>query len=166
MADVKKINGYNIKDASARDDISALDTRVGALETTIDTPNTGLSARVGALENNAIISGDYAVITGSMTVDSNESADATESYPTGFTKDNCYVVCAKYTLNDSAWDNTIPMNFFDAQDISNITGMINYLYSNNGINIWAEGPVFSENDVIAYNLLLMKYETAVEETPE
>lgn len=50
MADVKKINGYNIKDASARNDISSLDTRVGALETTINTPNTGLSGRVSDLE--------------------------------------------------------------------------------------------------------------------
>ena len=61
MADVKKINGYNIKDVTARTNISTLDSqintpstgidaRLSAVESEINTPSTGLSARVGALE--------------------------------------------------------------------------------------------------------------------
>ena len=45
MADVKKINGYDVKDASARSDIASLDTRVTALEN----GGTGITSHIGMI---------------------------------------------------------------------------------------------------------------------
>lgn len=45
MADVKKINGYNVKDASARSDITSLNTRVTALEN----GGTGITSHIGMI---------------------------------------------------------------------------------------------------------------------
>lgn len=62
MADVKKINGYNIKDANARERLNTIENelntentglidRVSNIESELNTPNTGLSDRVGTLED-------------------------------------------------------------------------------------------------------------------
>ena len=119
MADVKKINGYNIKDASARSDISSLDNRVGTLETAINTPSTGLLSQVSNLNNEmgtigtnrAIVNTCLFEMSLTITEGNTGSSGSYRYYPTdGITYDDSFVISTYYQLVTGSGNNSKVFN--------------------------------------------------------
>lgn len=127
---------------------------------TSDTTDQPLSAKQGkvlkGLVDNCVVKDNIAVITGTLTIDSNHAGIDTVAYPTGFTSSNTYIVCA-YCNPYASFDPStlIPMPSFTI-DNNTIVGAVSCMVSSESISVYATGSSFAENQEIPYKLVLMK----------
>ena len=82
------INAVEGKLAEINSDISDINDDI----TRIDDVVSDISISLNTLNNNAVVKGDFAVLTGTITAEAQNQGSTSVNYPTGFTKDNCVII--------------------------------------------------------------------------
>lgn len=162
MSDIKKLNGYNIKDSEARNSINTINTNISTINGSINTINntlnnesTGLVARVTKLENEKYL------LTG--TFDGSEaSAQVISTYPADFTINNTLVLSFMKKLStQSVWTSATNIVMPD----NSVAPVPMVTLTQNNIGITDTGAAANEL-IYDYKIMIMKIDTAPEELPE
>ena len=109
---------------------------------------------IGNISSGGLPIGKTAKITGSMTIEANSNKSVTINYPSGFTKDNCYVVACGIQAIENRGYNFIGIY----KDSGSLLMNAYHRYVNttdSGINLIVDNPTTSEKTV-SYKIVLMK----------
>ena len=110
---------------------------------------------IGNISSGGLPIGKTAKITGSMTIEANSNKSVTINYPSGFTKDNCYVVACGIQATENRGYNFIGIY----KDSLSLLMNAYHRYVNttdSGINLIVENPNTSSSRTVTYKILLMK----------
>ena len=159
-----KVTTITIVDAEGTKTATINDGQDGATANIIDsatlTDNTAQTYSGRIADGRFVQNSNIAVITGTLTVDNNHSAEDTISYPTGFTVSNTYVISAIFGLTGSGittYFAPMPYVSVGGSDGSyTVFGKTEYTLTDSDIYITLFDYNVPENTTYDYKLVLMK----------
>lgn len=96
MSEFKKLNGYDVKDNQAREDVSTIQSNVGDLSNLQTTDKSSLVNAINEVNGNVYVKDNYLVWSGTHDPDDPDSPIIESmELPEGWTNENTIVICCK-----------------------------------------------------------------------
>lgn len=158
MSNIVNLNGYDIRDAYARSQISSLSDNKADKSTTL--AGYGITDAYTKSEVDTLISDAsnmIETITGSLTITANSGNNVDIDYPVGYTMTNCVPISFGIDIENTQGINYLGY-YVDSSDSLRVSYQRALNFKTDKINVQIKNPTTSDK-IVNYKIVVMKIAT-------